>query len=86
MRFRYFYQCIRTVLVRNLHAQVGFVAEQIEPVQLVDGVECVKIRDSSGTEGWVTPDARPHGGQVNLERVAEARPKEARGAARRVLG
>ena len=48
---------------------VGFVAEQIAPVQPWCGVERVKIRDRSGKEGWVTPDARPKGGQVFFTKV-----------------
>ena len=56
-------------LIDNADLPVGFVAEQIAPVQRVDGVERVKIRDRSGKAGWVTPDGRPKGGHVFFEMV-----------------
>merc|ERR1719271_2256323 len=48
---------------------ISGLVRQIAPVQRVDGVERVKIRDFTGKEGWVTPDARPKGGQVYLEKL-----------------
>ena len=56
-----------SALIDGVVLPVGFVAEQIAAAQHVDGVERVKIRDRSGKEGWVTPDARPKGGHVWLE-------------------
>ena len=41
---------------------------QLTPRGRFDGVDRVKIRDKSGKEGWVTPDARPLKGQVYFER------------------
>ena len=41
--------------------------QQIAPSQTRDGVDRVKIRDRSGVEGWVTPDARPLNGELYFE-------------------
>ena len=58
-----------SAMIHGVVLPVGFVAEQIAAAQHVDGVERVKIRDRSGKEGWVTPDARPKGGQVFFTKV-----------------
>ena len=59
-------------LIDNADLPVGFVAEQIAPVQHVDGVDRVKIQDRSGKEGWVTPDGRPKGGHLYFEPFTDA--------------
>ena len=58
-----------SLLIDGVDLPVGFEVEQIAAVQNVGGVERVKIRDRSGKEGWVTPDARPKGGQVFFKKV-----------------